>query len=526
MKLNYKQRLEIEEAGRESVALLNAMGKAAKIGGWELDVNTMEGIWTEEMYRIFELPQGQKPHITDAIRLYYHPDEQARFSQAIRMAIEEQESYDLEMRFITAKNRHLWVRAICNPIVENGKTKRLIGVFQDITERKMAEEQRHVLQEQLQQAMKMEAVGRLAGGIAHDFNNLLTGISGYADLLISGLDPSNIMLSDLKEIQKASQSAIDLARQLLVFSRKQLIEPRVINLNDLLSRFYRMLVRSIGEDIALKMSPQHPLGSVKVDPGQFEQILINLAINARDAMPNGGELFISTSNVDLDEEYCATHVEIQPGSYVMLEVRDTGYGMSGEVKTHLFEPFFTTKPKGRGTGLGLATIYGAVKQANGSIEVDSEEGEGAIFRIYLPRLAAPAEPLERESPFALGMPGGEETILLVEDERIVRELAIKILKRLGYNVLSATDGAQAIDVAKEYKDHINLLMTDVVMPGMNGRQLADHLIGLHPEMKILYTSGYTDAAISHHGMIEEDLNFIAKPYSLHDLAIKIRSLLD
>jgi two-component system, cell cycle sensor histidine kinase and response regulator CckA len=511
---------------QESVALLTAMGRAAKIGGWELDVDTLEGIWTDEMYRIFELPPGQKPNITDAIRLYYHPDEQARFSEAVKAAIEKQESYDLEMRFITAKKRHMWVRAICNPIGENGKTKRLVGVFQDITERKTSEEQRHLLQEQLQQAMKMEAVGRLAGGVAHDFNNLLTGISGYADLLISSLDPSNTMLNDLKEIQKASQSAIDLARQLLVFSRKQLIEPRMINLNDLLSRLHRMLMRSIGEDIVLKMLPQQPLGSVKVDPGQFEQILINLAINARDAMPNGGELLISTSNVDLDEKHCATHTEVLPGSYVMLEVRDNGHGMSREVKEHLFEPFFTTKPKGRGTGLGLATIYGAVKQANGSIEVDSEEGEGATFRIYLPRLAALAEPLEHGSPFALGMPGGEETILLVEDERIVRELAVKILKRLGYNILYASDGAQAIDVAKEYKSPIDLLMTDIVMPGMNGRQLADHLIQLHPEMKILYTSGYTDAAISHHGIIEEDLNFIAKPYSLHDLSIKIRKLLD
>jgi PAS domain S-box-containing protein len=511
---------------KESVALLNAMGEAAKIGGWDLDVNTMEGVWTDEMYRIFELPMGQKPHITDAIRVYYHPEEQAGFSEAIRMAIEKQEPYDLEMRFITARKRNLWVRAICNPVVENGKTKKLVGVFQNITERKLAEEQRQQLQDQLQQAMKMEAVGRLAGGVAHDFNNLLTGISGYADLLISGLDPSNTLLNDLKEIQKASQSAIDLARQLLVFSRRQLIEPRVIDLNDLLYRLNRMLARTIGEDIALKMCPQQPLGSVKVDPGQFEQILINLAINARDAMPNGGALFISTSNVDLDEEYCATHAEILPGPYVMLEVRDTGYGMSSEVKSHLFEPFFTTKPKGRGTGLGLATIYGAVKQADGYIEVESEEGKGTAFRIYLPRQTAPAEALDQGFPFMPGMPGGDETILLVEDERIVRELAIKILTRLGYRVLFAADGAQAIEIAREYKDTINLLMTDVVMPGMNGRQLADYLIGLHPEMKILYTSGYTDAAISHGGAIEEDLNFIAKPYSLQNLSIKIRRLLD
>jgi CheY-like chemotaxis protein len=287
-----------------------------------------------------------------------------------------------------------------------------------------------------------------------------------------------------------------------------------------------MLVRSIGEDIELKMFPQNPLGSVKVDPGQFEQILINLAINARDAMPNGGKLSITTSNVDLDDPYCNTHPYVQPGPYVMLEVKDTGHGMSSEVKSHLFEPFFTTKPKGRGTGLGLATIYGAVKQAGGSIEVESEEGAGAAFKIYLPRVRISPERPEEESLSALKMPGGTETILLVEDERIVRELAIKILKRLGYNVLNAPDAAQAIAVAKEYKDSIHLLMTDVVMPGMNGRQLAAHLIPLHPEMKILYASGYTDETISHHGIIEEDLNFIAKPYSLQDLAKKIRALFD
>jgi two-component system cell cycle sensor histidine kinase/response regulator CckA len=287
-----------------------------------------------------------------------------------------------------------------------------------------------------------------------------------------------------------------------------------------------MLARSIGEDIELTIHLQNQLGSVKIDPGQFEQILINLAINARDAMPEGGRLLITTSNIDLDNKYCETHPYVQPGPYAMLEVRDTGQGMSSEVKSHLFEPFFTTKPKGRGTGLGLATIYGAVKQSGGSIEVDSEEGKGSTFRIYLPCVMTSPERIEKDLLLASKMPGGAETILLVEDERIVRELAIKILKRLGYSVLDAADGDHAIAVAKEYKDTINLLMTDVVMPGINGRQLADNLIRLHPEMKILYTSGYTDDAIGSHGIIEEDLNFIAKPYSLQDLAQRIRELLD
>ncbi|MBN1568045.1 MAG: PAS domain S-box protein [Acidobacteria bacterium] len=511
---------------KESAALLNAMSAAARIGGWELDVRTMKGVWSDEMYHIFDIPYGQKPELADAVRLYYHPDEQEKISRAIQRAIEKGEGYDLEMRFISAKGRHMWVRAICKPVVENGKTVRLTGVFQDITGRKKAEEQRNQLQEQLQQAMKMEAVGRLAGGVAHDFNNLLTGITGYADLILSGLESDNPYYDDLKEIQKAAQSAVDLARQLLVFSRKKLIEPKIVNLNNLIYRLQRMLTRSIGEDIELKMLPYDQLGSVKVDPGQFEQILINLAINARDAMPDGGRLFITTANIDLDDPYCKTHPYVQPGPYVMLEVKDTGQGMSREVKNHLFEPFFTTKPKGRGTGLGLATIYGAVKQSGGSIEVDSEVGEGSTFRIYLPRVMDTPEQGERDLSYKLNMPGGAETILLVEDERIVRELAIKILKRLGYNILDAADGPQAIAIAEKYEDTIHLLMTDVVMPGMNGFQLAEHLIRIHPGMKILYTSGYTDDAAGSQRIIEDDLNFIAKPYSLQDLAQRIRELLD
>lgn len=510
---------------KESAALLNAMGEAAKTGGWELDVRTMKGRWTDQMFRIFELPQGQKPELADAIRLYYHPDERERIAGAIARAIEKGEGYDIEMRFITAKGSPIWVRAICNPEIENGKTVRLKGVLQDITERKNAEGQRNQLQEQLQQAMKMEAIGRLAGGVAHDFNNLLTGITGYSDLVLSGLDPGNPYYDDLKEIQKAAQSAVDLARQLLVFSRKQLIEPKVIDLNDLISRLQRMLVRSIGEDIELKIVQQEQLGSVKIDPGQFEQILINLAINARDAMPDGGKLIITTENVDLDGKYCEIHPDVQAGPYVKLEVKDSGHGMSSEVMSHLFEPFFTTKPKGRGTGLGLATIYGAVKQAGGNIEVSSEEEKGSVFSIYLPRLMLSPERADRDSRLALKMPGGSETILLVEDERIVRELALKVLKRLGYNVLDAADGERAIAVAGGYRDTIHLLMTDVVMPGMNGRELANQLIRLHPEMKILYTSGYADDAIGRHGIIEEDMNFIPKPYSLQDLARRIRELL-
>lgn len=520
------ERRLLEMKLQKNLDLLNSISGAAMIGGWELDVDSMEGTWSDEMYRIFELPFGQKPHINDAIHTYYHPDDQPLIADAIRKAIERREPYDLEIRFITARKRSLWVRALGKPIIENGKTKRLVGVFQDITDRKAAEEQRDQLEGQLQQAMKMEAVGRLAGGVAHDFNNLLTGIAGYTNLLLSHLSFDDPMAGDLREIQNATQSAVELARQLLIFSRKQLIEPRVLNLNDLVQRLHKMLVRLIGEDIELSANLCRDLGYAKVDAGQFEQILVNLVVNARDAMPDGGKLVIETANLSVDAAKSDPRLNMQPGSYVTLTITDTGIGMSRETKSHLFEPFFTTKPKGRGTGLGLATIYGAVKQSGGNIEVFSEEGKGASFRISLPRVPEITEQVKEENSLNSGMRGGNETILLVEDEHIVRELAIKVLGRLGYKVLQAPDGAQALAVASEYKDPIHLLLTDVVMPGINGRQLADRLAIIHPEMKILYTSGYTEDAIAHHGVIEEHLNFLGKPYSPQSLAKKIRGLLD
>ena len=302
----------------------------------------------------------------------------------------------------------------------------------------------------------------------------------------------------------------------------------ILNEHDL-ATLQKMLVRILGEDVEHEgrslASKTSGSTRVKVDPGQMEQILVNLAVNARDAMPDGGKLVIETANVELDREYCQLHSHAQPGRYVLLAVSDTGLGMSEEVKSHLFEPFFTTKPKGRGTGLGLATIYGAVKQAGGAIEVYSEESHGTTFKIYLPQVVEKAEKLTSGGRVA-AMPGGNETVLLVEDEGIVRDLATRILKRLGYDVLQAPDGGQALMLAENYRAPIHLLMTDVVMPGMNGRQLAERLEALHPEMKILYTSGYTENIIVHHGVLEEDLNFIGKPYSPQALAKKLREVLD
>jgi CheY-like chemotaxis protein len=372
--------------------------------------------------------------------------------------------------------------------------------------------------------MKMEAVGRLAGGVAHDFNNLLTSIICNVELAEQELNASDPLVQYLSEVNRAAQSAASLTRQLLAFSRKQIIEPKVLNLNYLVGNIQKMMTRLIGEDIELRTILAKELGSVKVDAGQFEQVLVNLAVNARDAMPEGGVLIIETANIDLDADYSLHHPHTQPGKYIMLAVSDTGHGMSEEVKEHLFEPFFTTKGKGRGTGLGLATTFGAVKQAGGSIEVYSEVDRGTTFKIYLPRIDEQAATLARTTP-SLDLLHGTETILVVEDEPGVREMALKILKRFGYTTLHAPSGEDAFILAAKFADRIDLLLTDVVMPGMNGRELAERITLLHPEMKVLFTSGYTENVIVHHGVIEENLNFIGKPYSPQGLAQKIREVL-
>jgi CheY-like chemotaxis protein len=373
--------------------------------------------------------------------------------------------------------------------------------------------------------MKMEAVGRLAGGVAHDFNNLLTVIMGYSELLLQKIGEESPMHGQVEEIKRAGERAASLTQQLLAFSRKQIIEPKVVHLDHLVAEMHKMLTRLIGEDIVLQATTGKSLGSVKIDPGQFQQILINLLVNARDAMPGGGKIVIETANVDLDEGYCAVHPYVKPGQFVMLAVSDTGHGMSEEVQAHIFEPFFTTKEKGCGTGLGLATTYGAVHQAGGSIEVYSEVGIGTTFKIYLPRVEEQVtKPVNDDLPTDL--PGGTETVLIVEDEGILRNLCVQILEQLGYRVLQARNGAEAIAKAQGYGDRMDLLLTDVVMPGMNGSELATQLVLHNPEMKVLFTSGYTEDVISHHGVLAEGVSFIGKPYGSAALARKIREVLD
>jgi two-component system, cell cycle sensor histidine kinase and response regulator CckA len=378
---------------------------------------------------------------------------------------------------------------------------------------------------QLRQSQKLEAIGQLAGGVAHDFNNLLTAINGYSDLALTRIDLNQPLKGYLEEIRKAGDRAANLTRQLLAFGRKQILQPLAINLNDVVSDMHKMLRRLIGEDIELAAKLNPELKEIKADPGQIEQVLVNLVVNARDAMPRGGKLTIETATIELDQEYAARHVGVAPGSYVMLAVSDTGTGISEETRTRIFEPFFTTKEKGKGTGLGLSTVYGIVKQSGGNIWVYSELGHGTTFKVYLPGLTAANQKTEDvtvEAP----VPGGSETILVVEDEDVVRGLARQILEQEGYSVLEASRGEEALSLCAAYEQPIQLLLTDVVMPETSGKEVADRLRALHPETRVLFMSGYTDEAIVHHGVLDANVEFIQKPFTPAALARKVRQVID
>jgi PAS domain S-box-containing protein len=406
--------------------------------------------------------------------------------------------------------------------VLNGRAEGVVfEIFaEDVTERR-------ALEQQLRQSQKMEAVGRLAGGIAHDFNNLLMVISGYSEFLLERLGAEPHLRGPAQEIASAADRASSLTRQLLAFSRKQMLAPRIVNLNDIATENLKMLTRMIGEDIDLVMIPAQSLWSVRADAGQIEQVIMNLAVNARDAMPSGGKLTIETSNTSLDDEYARLHAPLRPGDYVMITISDTGVGMDSETQSHIFEPFFTTKgPKG--TGLGLSTVYGIVKQSGGYIWVYSEMGKGTTFKIYLPRVMGTGEPLQlAAAPLQFQkVEPGTETILLVEDEANLRYLARQYLEKQGYKVIEAADGAVAMQIAVAHEAVIHLLLTDVIMPGMNGRELAQRISEIRPNVKVLYMSGYTENVIGHNGTLDAGVRLLQKPFNLRDLKIKVREVLD
>ena len=368
-------------------------------------------------------------------------------------------------------------------------------------------------------------MGRLAGGVAHDFNNMLTAIGGYCELLLLSLDGESPYRREVVEINRAVDRAASLTRQLLTFSRKQVFQPQPLNLNEIISNLDKMLRRLLGEDMDLVTVLEPDLGSVMADAGQIEQAIVNLVLNARDAMPQGGKLTIETANLDLDAEYARHHLEVQPGPYVMVAVSDTGMGMDEETKSHIFEPFFTTKEQGKGTGLGLSTVYGVVKQSAGFISVCSEPEKGAAFKIYLPRTDNSPEPAASPS-IRITERRGSETILLVEDEEMVRHIGRRMLQRSGYNVLEASDGPTALSLSQEHKGPIHLLLSDVLMPGMSGPELADRLILQRPDIRICFTSGHTEDAIVHHGFLNSKVAFLQKPFRYDSLAVKVREVLD
>ena len=411
-----------------------------------------------------------------------------------------------------------WEEAIISSIKnEENRITHFLKVAEDITERKN-------LENQLLQAQKMEAVGRLAGGIAHDFNNLLTVITGYCNLLLDGLDDDSPLRNDLEEIKKAGNRATSLTGQLLAFSRKQVLQPKVLDLNALIGDMEKMLHRLIGEDIELATVLNKNPGRIKADPGQIEQVIMNLVINAKDSMPKGGKLTIETGNVYLDEEYSEQHVAVIPGNYIMLAITDTGTGMDRETLVKIFEPFFTTKEKDKGTGLGLSTVYGIVKQSGGYIFAYSEVSSGTTFKIYLPQWRETFEKGRQESASVETLKGSE-TVLLVEDEDSVRNLTRRVLRKHGYTVIEAAGGKQALEICREYPGEIHLLLTDVIMPRMGGKELSEELIRRYPDMKVLFVSGYTENAILNHGVLKEGINFLQKPFSPVVILKKVREVL-
>jgi PAS domain S-box-containing protein len=431
---------------------------------------------------------------------------------------------NLEAQF-RHKNGQLKTGLMSASVLSINNEQVILSITRDITERKVMREEKEKLQAQLQQAQKMESVGRLAGGVAHDFNNMLGVIFGHTEMALDDLDPASPLYTSLQAIQYAAERSAALTRQLLAFARKQTIAPKVIDINETVAGMLNMLRRLIGEDIDLLWCPGEDLPSVKIDPAQIDQLLANLCVNARDAIEGVGKITIETDRKTFDAGYCTDHLGFLPGEYLLLEVSDDGCGMDQNILSHIFEPFFTTKEQGKGTGLGLASVFGMIKQNNGFINVYSEPGQGTTFKIYLPAFAGKsAWVMEKE----LDLPAehGHETVLLVEDEPAILHMTTMMLTRLGYTVVAAATPGEAIRLALEYRGRIDLLITDVVMPEMNGRELAGNLLSHYPDLKRLFMSGYTANVIAHHGVLDQGIHFIEKPFSMKELSGKVREVLD
>jgi len=633
-------RTQAEQAQRRTLDMLDQAGRLAKIGGWELVVDTQALYWSEEVFRIHEVDPECQPSVAEALQ-YYAPEARPVITAAVQTAIDAGTPFDAALPLVTAHGRRIWVRAMGTAERHEGKTIRVYGAFQDITERRAADELRRLqsgaldaavdaivitdragviewvnpaftqltgyaleeavgknprdlsksgkhppaffadfwatilagrtwhgelinrrkdgslytesqtvtpitnrsgtithfvgikrditerlrLEAQFRQAQKMETVGQLASGIAHDFNNLLTVINGMSEIVLERVGQDDPMHADVKEIHDAGVHAASLTHQLLAFSRQQLLALRTINLNTTVAAMESLLRRLLGEDIDLVIVPAPGLGNVKADVGQLEQVISNLAVNARDAMPQGGQLTIETQNVAVDEGYGRQHnAAVPPGPYVMLAMSDSGIGMDEATRARIFEPFFTTKGPGKGTGLGLSTVYGIVKQSDGFIWVYSEVGQGTSFKMYLPQVIE--APVAAQPGPTVGSRAGTETILLAEDNVGLRKLATRFLESAGYTVLGAATAEEALRLLERHEDSVHLLLTDVVMPGMSGRQLAEQLTQTRPEVKVLFMSGYTSDTIVRHRVLEAQLAFVSKPFTAAALLQKVRDVLD
>ncbi|MGQ0562482.1 MAG: PAS domain S-box protein [Gemmatimonadota bacterium] len=517
---------ELERALRESVDRYKLLSRATNDVVYEWNVGTGDLQWNDALYSVFRYSHADVETNIAWWDGRIHPHDHAHADGTLSEALaSNRESWSCEYRFrrgdgtyATVFDRGYIVRDV------NGTALRMIGSMVDLTDQQKSEEERRYLEEQLRQSQKMEAIGKLAGGIAHDFNNLLTAVRGHAELLLEGDTVKGEVRDGLAEIAKAADRAAALTGQLLAFSRRQVLQPRVVDVNRVVLDMENLLARLIGEDVRLITALDPTISNIKADPGQIEQVIMNLAVNARDAMPNGGVLTIETAESGLTELDQTTYSYIVPGSYVRITVRDTGFGMARETLARAFEPFFTTKEPGKGTGLGLSTVYGIVKQSDGYIWAESEPSHGAAFRIYLP---AALEKEDRPALPSIAAPveNVSATILVVEDESAVRSLVQRILQRRGYHVLTARDGLEALEVVGRYSGHIDLVITDVMMPGMGGRELAQHLKQVSPELRVLFISGYTEDEVVRHGIGERRVAFLSKPFAGDELAEKVRGLL-
>jgi len=517
-------RKRAEVALRESEMRLARAQETAHLGSWELDLTNLENVtqnplwWSDETYRIFGYEPRQVPVSNDLFFKSVPPEDVPRINAAVEGSLQNGLPYFIQHRVIRPDGSERVVEERSTVLRDPaGRPIRMVGTVLDVTERQR-------LEEQLRQAQKMEAVGRLAGGVAHDFNNLLTAILGSSELLLGRLGPDHPERVEAEEIRKAAMWAADLTRQLLAFSRQQVLDPQLFDLSAAVTKMDKMLRRLIRADITFRTHLASDLGPVRADPGQIGQVIMNLVVNACDAMPDGGTLTIETANVEVGAGHEQDQVPA-PGAYVVLTVSDTGLGMDATTRAHIFEPFFTTKERGKGTGLGLSTVYGIVQQSEGYVSLESEPGRGTTFKVYLPRIDSRVEAAAAGAVRAAPQ-GGAETILVVEDQEPVRRLTRKILETKGYAVLAAADGPEALRVAQHHAGAIHVLVTDVVMPGMSGREVGRRLSAERPGMRVLYLSGHADDSIVRHGVLEPGLAFLQKPFTPDTLARRVRDLLD